>query len=184
MRSAYVLLTLSMAATSVAQSRPIDTAASTLTVHAYKSGVFSFAGHDHTIRATIASGTLDPSNRAIEFSVSAKDMQVLDPSESDKNKMEIRSTMLGPKLLDSDKYPQILFRSTAIRQLSTTSFEVQGELTLHGIALPPTMKVTRDGDRYVGQTKVKQSDYGLTPVSVAGGTIKVKDEVMVEFSVK
>lgn len=30
---------------------------------------------------------------------------------------------------------------------------------------------------------MKQTDYGMKPVSVAGGTIKVKDEVKIEFSI-
>jgi hypothetical protein len=30
---------------------------------------------------------------------------------------------------------------------------------------------------------LRQSEFGITPVTVAGGTIKVKDEVRVEFEV-
>jgi hypothetical protein len=30
---------------------------------------------------------------------------------------------------------------------------------------------------------LKQRDFGITPVSIGGGTIKVKDEVRIEFDV-
>lgn len=184
MRYAGLLLTLVITATCIAQSRPIDTAQSTITIHAYKSGVFSFAGHDHTISAPIGQSTIDEAKRAIDFTVNTKDMQVLDPGESDKNKAEIRSTMLGASLLDAEKFPEIKFHSTDIRQLTPATLDVRGELLLHGVSHPLTLKVTKDGDHYVGQTKLKQTDYALKPVSVAGGTVKVKDEILIEFSIK
>jgi hypothetical protein len=45
------------------------------------------------------------------------------------------------------------------------------------------MVVKKSGNSYVGETKLKQTEFGITPVTVAGGTIKVKDEVKVEFSI-
>jgi hypothetical protein len=46
-----------------------------------------------------------------------------------------------------------------------------------------TVTVKKVGEVYTGSTRLKQTDYGMKPVSVAGGTIKVKDEVKIEFSV-
>lgn len=184
MRFTILLLLFGSPFACFAQGRPIDAKDSSITIHAYKSGVFSFAGHDHVISAPISSGTLDTDKRTISFTVVAKDMQVLDPGESEKNKTEIRDTMLGPKLLDAEKYPEIKFHSIDIRQVNPATFEVRGELMLHGVTRTLTMKVTKEGGRYTGQTKLKQTDYGLTPVAVAGGTVKVKDEVMIEFTVK
>ena len=180
----FVGLFLLLSAISVAQTRSIETVSSSITVHAYKSGLFSFAGHDHIIKAPISSGTLDKMKRTVEFVIRVNDMQVLDPGESDKNKAEIRSTMLGPNLLEAEKYPEIRFHSTEIKQLTPKTLEVHGELVLHGVPRPLTLKITEEGDHYVGQAKLKQTDYGLTPVSVAGGTVKVKDEVLIEFSIK
>ena len=37
--------------------------------------------------------------------------------------------------------------------------------------------------RYTGSATVKQKEFGMEPVSVAGGTVKVKDEVKVEFEI-
>ena len=30
---------------------------------------------------------------------------------------------------------------------------------------------------------IKQRDYGITPISIAGGTVKVKDELAIEFEI-
>jgi polyisoprenoid-binding protein YceI len=182
-RSGCVLFLLAFASVSFGQTaRPIDAANSTVTVSAYKTGLFSFAGHDHTVSAPIASGTLDEGKRTIEFTIQTKELKVLDPGESDKNRVEIRTTMLSDKLLDAEKYPAITFRSTDVRQLTPATFDVRGDLTLHGISRPIAMNVTKNGGRYTGVTKLKQTDFGMEPVSVAGGTVKVKDEVKIEVS--
>jgi polyisoprenoid-binding protein YceI len=165
------------------QAKKIDTMRSKITVHAYKAGLFSFAGHDHVIDVPIARGTLDEQARTIEFTVRTNSLQVLDPEESEKNRAEIRETMLGPKLLEADKFPEISFRSTSVKQTDPNNVTVEGTLMLHGVSQPVSLTVKRDGAFYVGSTKMKQTDYGMKPVSVAGGTIKVKDEVKVEFRV-
>src|SRR5512147_1201217 len=136
------------------QARLIDVANSRLTVHAAKSGVFSFAGHDHTIAAPIASGSVDEQKRTVEFTVNAKDMQVLDPGESEKNRSEIRSDMLSDKLLDAARFPTITFRSTKVEQHAPDSLSVTGELSLHGQVRPITIDVKRSGNSYVGETKL------------------------------
>ena len=39
------------------------------------------------------------------------------------------------------------------------------------------------GAAHIGSTSLKQTDFGITPISIAGGTVKVKDEVRIEFDV-
>jgi hypothetical protein len=34
---------------------------------------------------------------------------------------------------------------------------------------------------YLGQARIKQTDFGIQPISVAGGTIKVLNEVKIDF---
>src|SRR3954468_13404863 len=96
--------------------KQIDTAHSRITVYAYKAGLFSFASHDHVINVPIAAGTIDEEKRVVEFRVNSRELEVVDPDESAKNRSEIRATMLGPKLLEVDKYPVISFRSASVTQ--------------------------------------------------------------------
>ncbi len=62
---------------------------------------------------------------------------------------------------------------------------VSGNLTLHGVTRSETIyaQVTLTGDtlRAFGEFPLRQTDYGIKLVSVAGGTLKVKDEVKVTF---
>jgi hypothetical protein len=48
---------------------------------------------------------------------------------------------------------------------------------------PVAVDVTLKGEHYRGAATLKQTDFGITPVTVAGGTVKVKDEVKIEFEV-
>ena len=181
MRKLVIILALSAAL--FAQPKPIDIKQSKITVYAYKTGLFSFAAHDHVIDVPIARGTLDEQARTIEFAVRTNSLQVLDPDDSEKNRKEIRATMLGPKLLEGDKFPEISFHSTSVKQTDANTAAVEGVLTIHGVSRPVALIVKRDGKFYVGSAKMKQTDYGLTPVTVAGGTVKVKDEIKVDFRV-
>ena len=37
--------------------------------------------------------------------------------------------------------------------------------------------------RYAGSVKLKQRDFGITPVTAGGGTVKVKDELRLDFAI-
>lgn len=179
-----VALVLGLATFIFAQEvKQIDPEKSRINIYAYRSGVFSFAGHNHLVEAPISSGSIDEGRKTVEVTVDTNDMQVLSPDESPKNRVEVRKTMLSDQLLDAKKFPTISFRSTAFKQLTPATAEVKGELSLHGTVRPVTVTVKKVGEAYVGSTRLKPSDYGMKPVSVAGGTIKVKDEVKVEFSI-
>jgi hypothetical protein len=43
--------------------------------------------------------------------------------------------------------------------------------------------MTGGPQEYKGNVKLKQTDYGIEPVSVGGGTIKVKDEIDLEMDI-
>ena len=68
-------------------------------------------------------------------------------------------------------------------QGGTDRWSVQGELELHGRTRPVKVDVVRDQGHYKGSTPLKQSDFGITPISIAGGTVKVKDELRIEFDI-
>ena len=60
---------------------------------------------------------------------------------------------------------------------------MRGNLTLHGQTRPVMVDVALRDGRHEGSARLKQRDFGITPVSIAGGTVKVKDEVKVEFGI-
>jgi polyisoprenoid-binding protein YceI len=163
--------------------REMDTARSVITLSVYKTGLFSAFAHDHEIRTPIKIGRIDEDKNTVEFTVDARDMRVLDPKASESERSEIQTTMLGPKVLDSEKFPEIRFQSTAIGDAGDDKWNVRGDLTLHGETHSVNVNVVGSNGHYSGMTLVSQKEFGITPISLGGGSIKVKDEVRVEFEI-
>ncbi len=183
---AFLLATGTFAWTATGYSQPsaIATGQSQITVHVYKAGVFSALGHDHVISAPISSGSVDKNQRRVDLRMNAGALRVMDPGASEKDREEIQRTMLGPEVLDTEHYPEITFRSTGAEQTQPGSWSVRGNLTLHGQTLPATVEVRETGGHYVGTSELKQTDFGIKPVKVAGGTIRVKDEIRIGFDIQ
>jgi len=166
-----------------AQSLPIDTQRSTLTIRVFKSGLFSAFADNHELQAPISEGWVDETKREVSLVIEAKQLKVLDPGLPPEKRAEVQSRMLGPEVLDSGKFPQIRFRSSNVEEVNQGSFRVRGDLSLHGQTAPISLEVTRREGSYRGQCVLKQRTFGIEPISIAGGTVKVKDEVKIEFTI-
>lgn len=167
-----------------ADKRAIDVQRSGMKVYAYKSGLFSVFAHDHEILAPIAAGAVEESeNPSVELVVETAKMQVLDPKASDKDRAEIQKTMVGPEVLDTARYLEIRFQSTAVERKGEARWTVRGNLMLHGQTRPIAVEVSGQNGNYRGSAMLKQTDFGIKPVSIAGGTVKVKDAVRIHFEI-
>ncbi len=176
-------LCLSLAAAS-SESRKIDGPHSTVTVRVYKSGFLSAFAHNHEIQAPIQSGEVTESEKpSVELRVDARKLRVLDPEASDDTRAQVQKTMRGPQVLDIDRFPEIRFQSTGVELKSPGHWIVHGNFGLHGKDHPIAVEVTIKDERYRGSATLKQTDFGIKPVTVAGGTVKVKDEVKIEFEI-
>jgi len=163
----------------------VDSAKSVVTVHVHKAGVLSgVAGHDHEIVGPIASGTVDTSARTVEIRVNAGALKVVDSSGSEKGREEIQETMVGPAVLDSRRYSEITFRSKSAEVLGENAWRVKGDLTLHGETRPVEVEVREAGGHYRGTVRLRQTEFGIQPVKVAGGTVRVKDEIGIDFDIQ
>ncbi len=167
-----------------AAPRPIDVAHSTLTVFVYKSGLFSAFADDHVISAPIAGGSLsEEPPLAVDIEVRAADLKVLDPGMAADKRAEVQTRMLGPEVLDAPKFPRIAFASTAVHANGPDRWEVTGRLTIRDRTREITFSVARAAGRYRGELTIRQRDFGIEPIKVAGGTVKVKDELKLRFEI-
>ena len=176
-------LMFAVAATVFAQDTPIDTAHSTITIHVLKAGLLSAAGHDHWVDAPISSGTIRESPPSVEFTVETARMKVKpDPKLDAKTQAQIQKDM-EEMALDTARFPRITFRSTRVEKASEGKWMVTGDLAMHGVTKPVTVTVTQSGGAYVAHSLLKQSDFGMKPISVGGGMIKVKNEIDLDFHI-
>jgi polyisoprenoid-binding protein YceI len=181
LRSSWLVIAAFIVA--AASETPVDVEHSTIRIHVGKSGLFSAAGHEHWVTAPIAEGSLEETPPHISFRVEARKLQVEeDTSLSAEKQAEVQHTM-QTQVLESEKFPDISFRSTSIRETGANNWEVRGDLTLHGQTRVVAAKVQKQQGAYTGRCQFKQTDFGIQPVRVAGGVVKVKDQLDIEFSV-
>jgi polyisoprenoid-binding protein YceI len=177
-------VTLPLNAPAWAEQRALDTQQSTITVHVFKSGLFRALADDHLIKAALVDGSLDDSaTPRVELVVAANQMRVLDPGLSPKDRSDVQARMLGPEVLDATRFAHIRFRSTAVQLVESDHWLVRGDLDLHGQTHQVAVKVIRQSGHYKGSTTLRQTEFGITPITIAGGTVKVKDEIAIDFDV-
>ena len=172
----------------------IDTSASRLAVKVTASGFLSVMGHNPSIAVNNFSGEATmgpdgPQGAKLRFAAKADSLEVTDDiSQKDKTEIQNRTKQ---DVLESSRFPDVVFESTGITatKLGDTLFAVNltGNLTLHGATRSQSMtcQVSLNGDsiRGYGECVIKQTDFGIRLVSVAGGALKVKDEVKCAFDV-
>jgi polyisoprenoid-binding protein YceI len=174
----------------------IDTAQSKLEIHVYKEGAFKVFGHDHLIVAKDISGEAQFDAQKIDDSkvslrITTRSLTVVDPGESEKDRREVQKTMEGEKVLDVDKFPEITFTATSVSAVKKIAdrweLTLSGPLKLHGVekavTFPLQVHVEEDRLRGQGQISLLQTDYGITPVKVGGGAVKVKDRLKIDFTI-
>ena len=197
-RRVFPLLLLAVLAFGQSKTRTysIVPSESSFWVFVGKTGFLSALAHDHEIGVKSFSGRVvvpaaGAGGGSLELEVDAPSLAVLDKKPSEEDKKKIFNSMHN-EVLESAKYQKITFKSVSVSDVKQTgndaySFVVNGDLTLHGvtkrIAVPVAATVTPQQLRATGKYTLKQSDYGIKPYSAAGGTIKVKDEVVVNFNI-
>ncbi len=191
-----LLLGAASAAAQGKQVYSIDGAKSKVEMHVYREGVFKFLGHDHLIAAKSISGEVDLAPGEITLSsvrlnVEAKSLTVVDPGVGDKERRDVQETMESDKVLDVKRFPKITFTSTEVSQVRRVKdgYELilSGRLSLHGvekgISFPLHVQLKGNEIEVGGETSLLQTDYGITPVRVGGGTVKVKDKLRITFGI-
>jgi polyisoprenoid-binding protein YceI len=173
----------------------IDPQASTFMAQAFATGLLSSFGHDpkFTIRDfrgevsfALTGSTLEKARLTI--SIRADSLEVNDDI-GEKDRKEIHRKMCE-EVLETDHFPEIVYvcsRVSASGGGDRYWVALSGELTLHGVTRPMPVSaraVIKDGSvRASGEFAVRQSQFGIAPVSAAAGAIKIKDEVKCTFDI-
>ncbi|HEX5111033.1 MAG TPA: YceI family protein [Vicinamibacterales bacterium] len=168
-----------------------------VTVQVAKSGLLSFAGHDHEIVAPATEGQIvfdraDVSRSSVRLVFDATAAKVTGKGEPAEDVPEVQRVMQSDRVLDVKKYPTITFESRSVSRAASSgaamTLRIEGDLMLHGMTRRVTaqgVQVRTEGDRLTaeGKLEVRQSDFGIRPVTAAGGTVRVKDEVTILFAI-
>jgi polyisoprenoid-binding protein YceI len=172
----------------------VDPKASRFTVRVSAAGLLSAIGHNPTIGVRGMTGEIDfvPGSLAdasARFLVPADKLSVQDDI-SDKDRREIER-MMFEEVLETSRFPEIVFESTRVSATpggdGRYSVSLSGRLTLHGVtrelSIPAQLAQIGDMQRAFGEFSLRQTDFGIKLVSVAGGALKVKDELQFSFDI-
>jgi polyisoprenoid-binding protein YceI len=177
------------------QNWVVTSSGSEVRIQVSRSGVFGFAAHNHVVVAPALSGTIrfDPQlieQAVVELTFDATALTVTPTGEPPDDVPKVQATMLSDKVLDVAKYPMIAFRSRRItvesRNVGQMRLRVAGDLTLHGVTRPidgpVSLSLSADELTGTGALVIKQTAFDIKPVSVGLGTVKVKDEVTINYT--
>ncbi len=131
----------------------------------------------------VANGEVTDIKSAV-LKVEVKDIK----SDKDSDMMDSRTH----KSLNAEKYPTIIYTFGNAKSITKKGTDyvaiVDGKLTINGVAKNTTMTVTitpqANGDlRFRGADKVLFTNHGLKAPSFVAGTLKVDNEVTVNFDI-
>jgi len=124
-------------------------------------GVSKVFGRFNTIQGSF---TLDDDPSKISFEATVP-VESLDTGAAPRDKH-----LKSPDFFNAKQFPDITFKSTAVKKTGD-SYEVTGDLTLHGVTKSVTVTLTKVGQAqtqmgeragFDGQFTVNRSDYGMT----------------------
>jgi polyisoprenoid-binding protein YceI len=172
----------------------IDGRSSRFTAQAFATGMLARMGHNPTIGIRDFSGEMDFNPDKLHAGgfhlvIKSASLSVQDDI-SDKDLREIERLM-KQEVLETSKFPEIVYDAPAIPVTKMAdalySAALNGKLTLHGVTRnqPITVRVALFGSmlRASGDFSLDQTDYNIKLVSVAGGALKLKDELKFSFEI-
>jgi polyisoprenoid-binding protein YceI len=172
----------------------IDPRASQFSVQAFASGLISSVAHSpkiairgYTANVTFVPGTL--ADAKLKVVVKTATLEVLDElREADRRELH---RVMYDEVLESKRFPEVVFESSSISgdrlKENLNRVNIEGRLALHGVTNGQSffsqVAFGIDSFRAYGEFTLLQSDYGIRIASIAGGTLKLQDELKFSFYV-
>jgi polyisoprenoid-binding protein YceI len=185
-----------------ARTFDIDSARSVVTILVHRAGPFAKFGHDHVVTSGQEAGFAwlgqDPAGSGFEIHVPVASLVVDDPAaraavggdfagEVPASAREgTFHNMTRPEVLDAAEFPEVIVRCNGLggtwdRPVAAADLTIRG--TTRRVEVPVELERATDTLTARGAFRIKQSDFGITPFSVAGGAIQVGDELELRFEI-
>jgi polyisoprenoid-binding protein YceI len=170
-----------------------DPSVSRFTVQAFATGLLSSFGHNPTIAIRDFEGGVEFPPEAYEkafvhMKINLASLEVLD--EMKRRDLEKLKEEMFEVVLQADRFPSAVFESNKIEirsQANPLLVLVGGDLTFRGVthrhSLTARVSSPDSSIRISGDFPLQQSNYGIKPVSFAGGALRLKDELKFNFEI-
>jgi hypothetical protein len=171
----------------------IDSRASLAVIEVRRAGALARLGHDHIVASRDIEGFVWPSAGRGDLYAPLDQLTVDEPAlraeahfDTHPSADDIAGTRRNmlTRVLDTERYPFVRMHVQG-PVAGDPHDHVDVAFTLHGttrIVPVPVRVAVNSGDVDVsGQLALRQSDFGIEPLSILGGAIQVQDEISLRF---
>jgi polyisoprenoid-binding protein YceI len=163
-----------------------------------KVGLATRFGHEHGVQGNVKSGKLtlggegelvfDMASFTADGEEARKHVGLESKPVSENEAEKVTDAMRGPQVLNVSEYPTATFRISSITPEDKQAagelgkYRLEGRFTLHGTekkiqVAAKLEQADKIGLVLTGRFTIKGTDYGIKPVSAAGGLAKSSDEL-------
>ncbi len=180
----------------------VDPERTVVTILVRRAGPLAKLGHDHVITSADETGSIwlgkAPADSSFVLTLPVDRFDVDLPAARatagpefaapvpDDARAGTRHNMLRAEVLDGENFPTITLRSSAASGVWPQPI-VHVAVTLKGVEreleIPVVVERDADGLTARGEMRLNQTDFGITPFSVAGGAIRVADTLEIRFEI-
>jgi hypothetical protein len=190
-----------------AQGMPVlrvDPATSLVVIEVYRGGSLARLGHDHVVASHDVQGFVAPRANRADLYVRLDQLVIDEPNlrreagfdtqPTDEDIAGTRRNMLSS--VDAQALPYALIHLAGAAEpgpqgggiVNKVDKIVDVTITVHGVErtmrTPVAVEMSAGTLVASGHLALKQTDFGVAPLSVLGGAIQVKDEVNVRFAIR
>jgi polyisoprenoid-binding protein YceI len=164
-----------------ADNYKVDPMHSSLIFRTKHFGIGHIYGRFNEFSGTFRLNEQNPADGALQMEIKAASVD----TAIDKRDAHLK----GPDFFNVKQFPTISFKSTKFKKLDDSSYEVTGDLTLHGVTKPVTVKLERIGsakDPMGGYRTGLETTFTIkrTDFDMKFGLEGVADEVRITLAVE
>lgn len=171
----------------------IDAAQSLIAITVRRGGPLSRLGHDHVVASRTLAGFVAPDQGRADFYFRLDQLTVdepqlrreagLDSTPSAPAIEGTRNNMLGT-VLEAPRFPLVMLHA---RRVEGTDKMLRLTITLHGVTrtldVPTRLETNKEYVAASGTLQLRQTDFGITPLSVMAGALTVQDQMDLRFRI-
>ena len=171
----------------------VDGARSLVLIQVYRGGTLARLGHDHVVASHDLRGFVDLDEGQTDLYLSVEGLAVDEPGLRSEAGFSTRVTPevaegtrhnMLERVLSPSRFPFVLIHATG---KSTDGSVLTVAITFQGATktfqVPVQVETGAGGLVFSGRMAVRQSDFGLTPLSILGGALQVQDGMELRFRI-
>ncbi|MES2901841.1 MAG: YceI family protein [Pseudomonadota bacterium] len=173
----------------------VDAARSLITIVVRRGGPMARFGHDHVIASRSLSGFVAPDAGRADLHFRLDQMTVDETAlrsqagldtQPDADAIEGTRKNMLTRVLEAERYPVVLLQIKRLGSAGAGTL-VRLSVMLHGVTrsvdVPVQLQRSAKSLTASGTLRLKQSDFGITPLSIFGGAMSVQDEMELAFTI-